>query len=251
MKSARSKKEIARIAGVYYLLMAITGGFGNLFLPSKILVPGDPAATLANLLANEFLFRLAIVSNGAGIILFAVLVLHLYRLFRDVHEHQANLMAVFVFVTVPIIFLLETLDFTALMLATGGLLPDIDASRGRNLAMLLLEAREYGIAAVSTFWGLWLLPLGALVYRSGFMPRVLGALLIAGGVSYVFFSVTFFLFPVLHQFARYGVTVFGLSEFAMILWLLIVGVSSRSESAAGLPGPPRAGQPTGVPEPQA
>lgn len=233
MKSEESKKKTARRAGVYYLLHAITGGFGTLFISSKIMVPGDAAAAIDNLLANEFLFRLAIVGNFTAGILFLFLVLQLYRLFRDVNEHQANLMAVFVLVIVPTIFLLETFDFTALMLATGGMLPNIDPSRQRDLALLLLEAREYGIAAVSIFMGLWLIPLGALAYRSGFIPRVLGVFLIAGGVSYMMLTPTFFLFPGLHPFARYAVTVFGLSEFAMIFWLLIVGVSSRSESAGG------------------
>lgn len=233
MKSAESKKKTARRAGVYYLLHAITGGFGTLFLPEKIIVPGDAAATIDNLLANEFLFRLAIFGNFTAVVLFIFLVLQLYRLFRDVNEHQATLMAAFVIVTVPAIYLLETFDFTALMLATGGMLPNIDPSRQRDLAMLLLEARGYGVAAVSIFWGLWLMPLGALVYRSGFMPRLLGVFLIAGGISYVILSLTFFLLPALHPLARYGVTVFGLSEFAMIFWLLIVGVNSRSESAGG------------------
>ena len=219
-----SNKKIARIAGFWYLLMAITGPIGLLYVPSRLIVPGETTATANNIMASETLFRIGIVSCVLCQIAFIFLVLALYRLLKGVNQHHASLMVAFVLVSVPIAFLNMLNPLAALLLLSGaGFLTVFEPNQLNALTMVFLNLQEYGTMIVQIFWGLWLLPFGLLVFKSGFFPKILGVFLIIACFGYVAHSFTFLLFP------RYGDIVSSfvavpeaIGELSMVLWLLII-----------------------------
>ena len=227
-----SLKNSARLAGVLYLLLAITGAYGIMYVPSKIIVRGDAVTTATNMLANELLFRTGIVSQLISVTIFLIMALVLYRVFKQVNEHQAKLMVAFVIVQVPIVFLIETFNMTAIMILKGDVLKTLTSEQFPNGAMVFLKTHGYGIMLLETFWGLWLIPFGQLVYKSGFIPRILGVLLIIAGLGYTIDSLTFMLFPNYRDFTKLPAFTFSaIGEISTILWLLIKGVKSNEQVA--------------------
>lgn len=224
-----SLKKTARLAGLLGLVMGIPVPFSLLYVPSQIIVSGDAAATANNMLAKEFLFRAGIVGHLFSAIMFLVLVLVLYRLLKSVDGNWAKLMVALVVVQVPLIFLIETINFSSLMILKGEVLKTFQPAQFQDLSMLLLRVSRNGITMLQIFWGLWLLPYGLLVYKSGFIPRVLGILLFINGMGYIIESLSFLLlqksdYLLVRQFTF--VTYFG--ELAMMLWLLIKGVKNNT-----------------------
>lgn len=224
-------KKTARIAGLLYLLVALTGGFSMLYVPSLI-VPGDVAATANNLAAHESVFRLGIVSGLACQVVFLFLALVLYQLFRQVNHTHAAVMVVLVVAAVPVAFVNMLNQLAALRVLTGA---DYLAAFGREqmnaLMMLFLDLHAQGLLIVEIFWGLWLVPLGLLVIKSRFMPAFLGVLLIIGSFGYFVDFLTRLLFPTYAAIVSpiAGISKFG--ELAMILWLLIKGIKNSQAPA--------------------
>lgn len=223
--------KTARTAGVLYLVVALTGGFSMLYVPSLI-VPGDVAATADNLVAHESLFRLGIVSGLICQVVFVFLALALYQLFRGVNQRHASVMVALVVAAAPVAFLNMLNQLAALRVLTDA---DYLAVFGKDqlnaLAMLYLDLHSQGLLIVEIFWGLWLVPLGLLIIKSRFMPGFLGVLLIIGAFGYCADFLTRLLFPsytaVVSPIA--GASKFG--ELAMILWLLIKGVKNQQAPA--------------------
>jgi Domain of unknown function (DUF4386) len=223
-----SLKKTARMAGLLYVIMCIPTPFALIYIPSHILVDGNPAVTTNNILAHEFYFRLSIVAQFSSLIVFVLLALTLYRLFNLVSDHLARLLVVFVVVQVPMAFLFETFNFTALMIAKGEIWQTVQTEQKQDLIMLLLNMHSYGIMTLEIFWGLWLIPFGQLVYKSGFIPRIFAFCLFIGGIGWVSNSVSFLLFPDYHHFISQRIMVIGaIGEFPIILWLLIMGVKNN------------------------
>lgn len=221
-----SNKKIARIAGLLYLLMGITGAFGMLYVPSVMIAQGDAATTAANLMAGETLFRVGIVGQLLCQLFFIFLVLALYALLKEVHKTHARVMVILVLVAVPIAFL-NTLNQMGALLVLGeaDFLSAFDTEQRQALMMGMFKLHENGIFIVEVFWGLWLFPFGYLVYRSGFIPRVLGVLLIIGCFAYLIEHFTALLFPDIRaSITPYLMVPLSAGEFSIILWLLIKGV---------------------------
>jgi hypothetical protein len=220
-----SVNKTARVAGLLYLLLLPLGIFGILYVPATLVVPGDGATTVTNIIASASLFRLSIVSALMVQIVNMAVVLVLYRLLKPVNKTVASLMVIFLLVAVPIAMLNEINRAAVLLLVSDtDSLTGFAADQRQALVALFLGIHTYGVNIASIFWGLWLLPMGYLVFRSGFLPRILGVLLIIGGFGYLVDFFTHFLLP------NYGVTV---SQFTFIgeilfpLWLLIKGVSTE------------------------
>src|SRR5216683_7587393 len=173
-----STRNPGRFAGLLYVLFSIPGFFAMGYVPSKLIVHGNAAATASNIAASETLFRLGIAGQlicQAGFIFVA---LALYDLLKGVNQRHASLMVLLIVVSVPIAFLNELNSIAALVLVRGADFLSIFEKPQRDaLAMLFLNLRSYGFDVAAIFWGLWLFPLGLLVYRSGFLPRMLGVLL--------------------------------------------------------------------------
>jgi len=217
-----SINRTARLAGALYLAMAPFSVFGILYVPSALIVPGDAAATAVNIMTSEGLFRSGILSHLIGQTIFILLPLVLYRLLKPVNPSLAVVMVILALVGVPIAFLNELNQLAVLrLLGHPDYLAAFTTDQLHAQAMLLLDLRSYGISLAQIFWGLWLFPLGYLVYRSGFLPRVLGVLVMIGGVGYLVDSVVFLRFPEsgvsISQFTFVGEVLFP-------AWLLFKGV---------------------------
>jgi hypothetical protein len=190
-----------------------------------MLVPGDAAATVRNIAASEALFRLSLVSDLIRQVLLMLLTLILYKLLKPVNKTIAALMVTFYLVYVPISMLNELNHFAVLLLSSSsdtGYLTAFKADQLNALMMFFLDLRKYG-TFIAQFFSFWVLLLGYLVFKSGFLPRILGILLMLGGLCYTVSAVLFFLFP------NFDATIFGLFAFIgeslFYLWLLIKGVN--------------------------
>lgn len=229
----QSNKRAARIAGLLYLIVVLTGIFSLAYVPSQINVAGDPAATVRNLIAHESLFRLGIVAGLICYTAFLLLPLALYELLGRYGKRPALLMVAFAVVSVPIAFVATLNKFDVLSLLGG---PDylqiVSAEELRAQVMLSLDAYSDGLLVTQIFWGLWLLPFGYLVFKSGILPRALGVLLMLGCFGYLTNFIGHVLFP---DYAESGIAGFvrlpaSLGEIGICLWLLVMGArESKAE----------------------
>ncbi len=212
----------ARITGVLYLILLPLGIF-SMSVASMLVVPGDAATTAKNIMASESLFRLSIVSALLVQVVNLFVVLGLYQLLKPVNKNMATLMVLFLLLGVPIAMLNELNQVAVLVLLNGAASSAAFTSQQvQSLTPLFLGLHQSGIQIAGIFWGLWLLPMGYLVFKSGSLPRILGILLVIGGFGYLIDSFAFFIVPDLHvavaQFTFVG-------EVLLPLWLLIKGVN--------------------------
>lgn len=214
---------MARVAGFLYLIQAILGIFSLLYVSSHLIVSGDVAATTHNIMASESLFRLGIVSNLLVPTVGILYVLVLYKLLRPVNKDIAVLMVVLALLGVPIGIFNEFTQLGVLQLLSGAdYLTAFTTAQLQALAYLFVRLHSYGTSLAFIFSGLWLFPLGYLVFKSGFLPKILGVLLIIGGFGYLIDVFAGFLFS--GSNLSIGM-VTGLSEIFFLLWLLIKGVN--------------------------
>jgi hypothetical protein len=216
-------QKTARVAACVFLGIFFLGMSTELFIRPGMIVPGDTAATVRNIAASEALFRLSLVSDLARQVLLILLPLVLYKLLKPVNKNIASLMVIFALVGVSISMLNEINHFAVLLLSSNAdYLTAFKADQLHGLVMFFLELRKYGtyIPQVLSFW---VLLLGYLVFRSGFLPRILGLLLMLGGLCYTASAILFFLFPNLDALIL-GLFAF-IGEALFYLWLLIKGVN--------------------------
>ena len=227
----------ARIAGATYLGLVLTAPLSLIFIPAKLIVPGNAGATADNILTHEMMFRLCVVSELFSSVIFICLGLALYRLLSEVNKVWARLMVGFVLVSAAIGFL-NVLNYIAgLTVFRGGadFLSVIDKPQRDALGMLFLHLHGQGEMINEIFWGLWLFPFGLLVYRSGFLPRFIGIWLILACFAWLALSMTALLFPPYYESAFRWAQPVVFAELAILLWLLIKGAKvpmSRDDSEA-------------------
>lgn len=223
-----SIKKTARFAGLLYLLLVLTAPIGLMYVPGKLMVQGNAAATASKILASESLFRIGIVSGLVSAVISIFLALALYRLFKGVNQQHAALMVILVLIQVPLGFLNELNQIAALVLLRGGdFLSVFDKPQRDALAMLFLHLHGQGTIVSEIFWGLWLFPFGLLVFRSGFLPRILGVWLIINGFAYVTMSFTGLLLPPYYKMVSNITFPALLGEMAIMLWLVIMGAKPK------------------------
>jgi hypothetical protein len=223
-----STKNPGRFIGLLYVLVSIPGAFALVYVPSKLIVEGNATATASNIVASETLFRAGIACNLLSEILFIWVALALYGLLKGVNQRQASLMLGLLVVSIPITLLNELNAIAALVLVRGADSLSIFEKVQRDaLAMLFLNLHDHGFGIAEIFWGLWLFPLGLLVYRSGFFPRILGILLMARCLVYVIESFTFFLLPQYGDMAHRWMRPFRYGELLFMFWLLIMGAKPQ------------------------
>jgi len=222
-----SRKQQARLAGILYTLLVIIGLVGLMYLPSQFIVRGDAAATAKNILAAEQLYRTWVAVDLAGNILFVFVVLAVYQLLKEVNRVHATLMMVLALVSVPLALVNTVAMIAPLVFLSGAdFLAPLDQHQLEALAYAFLRLRGQGIIVASAFWGLWLLPFGLLIYRSGFIPRILGVFLWIAGVGYILDCLFSLLAPNASGiFDAFRVLEAG--ELPIVLWLLIMGVRDQ------------------------
>ena len=224
--------KAARIAGAIYLLEVISGPFGLIYVPSTIVASGNAAATAANILAHETMFRFAILSDLYSGVVSIFLALALYDVFKDVDRYQAVLMVILGGVMIASLFCLNSLNWiAALLLVHGAVAPAFTLAQQDALAYLFVRLHGQGNVVNGLFWGLWLLPFGMLVIRSGFIPRLLGYWLLLDGLAYVALTVIGVLAPQYHDTAFLVAQPALFGELAIVLFLLIRGANVSRATA--------------------
>ena len=218
-----SIKNTARIAGFLYLLQIPLGVFGILYVPKVLIVTGNMAATASNIMANEFLFRLSIVSAILCALVTIATALYIYKVLKFVNECQAKWILLFIFIAAPISMLNELNSIAVLLLLKSHEYAMIfTQSQLHSLVSLFLDLHKYGHQIAGIFFGLWLLPMGYLVFKSTYIPKIIGVFLIVTSLGYLIDFTTFFLYP------EFGIIISEytwLGEVLMVLWLLIKGVN--------------------------
>lgn len=223
----KMKKRSARIAGFLYIAVAITGFFSS-NANGKLITGGNSAAIAENTIHSEWLFRISIVSDLMMVVSWIMLAYVFYTLFENVNKNQGLLMVSFVLVGSAIICV-NTLNKLAALLMLNGVdyLPAFKSGEIQYQAMLFLGLFKGGNYIAHIFFGLWLLPLGYLVCKSKFMPRILGILLVIAGFGYLIDFFTYFLLPNFEiritQFTFWG-------EVLLLIWLLIKGIKVQQEA---------------------
>jgi hypothetical protein len=233
-KSMNPIKKQARAAGLLYVLVGITAPVGLVYVPGVLFVRGNATATADHIRTSETLLRIGIASELFHQIVWVFLVLALYRLFKTVNETRAQQMLVLgALVSVPIVFLNVLNEIAALILVSGAdFLAAFDKRQLDALAMLFVRLHSQGINVVSIFWGLWLFPFGMLVIRSGFIPRLLGVLLMIAGFGYLISSFTTLLLPQYEDLVDAYAGNLELGELPIIFWLLIWGAKVPASDVA-------------------
>jgi hypothetical protein len=225
----KSRTQTARLAGVLYLVMGLAGAFSIAYIPKTFVVRGDAAATVGNILSSPLLYRFGIVADLINQAVFIWLALVLYDLLKDVNRRHARLMVAFVLVQAAMSFAIMITQIAPLiLLSRAGYLSVFDKQQLEALTLGALTLRNYAINALGTYMGLWLLPFGALVYRSRFIPGILGVLLIVAGCAYVVNTMTFFLLPAYFRFSSTFMTLAAAAgEVSILAWLLIKGATKE------------------------
>jgi len=225
-----STKKTARFAGTLYILLVLTGVYSLIYVPTALVVFGDAAATAENIRSSELLFRSGILSGLVSNVIFVFLVLALYRLLKETSHNQAMLMVTLVVISVATGFA-NTINQLGALIALSGAdflsvfeKPELDA-----IAYLFIRLNSWGIQIIQIFWGLWLFPFGLLVYRSGFIPKILGVLLMIAGFGYLLGSFMFQILPQYDGALSTFIMVLEMGELPIIFWLLIMGAKSQSE----------------------
>jgi len=222
-----------RAAGLWYLLIVLLGPLRLIYIPSKLFVKGNAGATVANIAAHQTLFRAGVVSDLISSLGLVLLVLTFYRLFRGVNANLALQVVIFGGIMPALLnFVGVVNDLAALAIARGiDFMSVFSKPQLDGLAMFLLDLRDHQYTAAEMLWGVWLFPLGILIYRSRFLPRFLGVWIMLGGLSYVALSLTGVMLPAYQGkvFKMSQPAMFG--ELALMLWLLVKGARPPSYAA--------------------
>jgi hypothetical protein len=227
-------RTLARVAGGLYLTVAVCAMFAVL-VRSRVVVP-DAAATADNIRASASLFRLGFAADLVQATCFLLTAMALYLLLRHVSQPVAAAMVTFVAVSVAIMCLNLLNQYAALTVATGEEYGRAFGPAGSDaLTGLFADMQHAGFLIAQLFFGLWLLPLGYLVVRSGYVPKLLGVLLAAGGVGYLVDVFAQFLAPgVAERISPVVLAPSLVGEVAFVAWLLVKGVRVP-EPAARIP----------------
>jgi uncharacterized membrane protein len=224
------RKKTARIAASLFFFICVPLYFWEqTYVLSKIFVPQDPSTTAINLLSYEFFFRVSIVSHLVDTIFFVLMMMMFYRLFRHVSKHLSRLMLIPLVAQISVVFIFEILHYAALMVLKSEPRSTFDVSQQQEAAHFLLRIYSYGggIGMCKHFVGLCFIPFGILVFRSALAPRIIGVLLIIGGIGYVADCFSSILlqradYSMIRSFLKYTT----LSYFIALLWFLVKGVST-------------------------
>ncbi len=218
----RERQRLARVAGLLYLLMSVTSAFSLASIPSWSVSATDVSAVV-KIIDAPLRYRLGALSELASQVFFVFLVLALFELLKEVHRTRALAMVALVLVQVPMGFANLLLGLAPLVLQSGASYLSVFSKEQLDaLTLVALNMRGYGVKSLMVFWGLWLLPFGMLVYRAGFLPRVLGVLLLVGCFGHVVVGATSLLMPSLEHTVA-PLTALALGEILICLWLLTMG----------------------------
>jgi len=223
-----SINKTARMAGFLYFIYMVMHISADVIGRSKLIVYGDAATTAKNIMASAGQFQLGFMLDLIAAVLFLLTAWALYRLLKPVNENLA------------LLFLLLNLGGVAIQCASDLFLPAsqlllsgadyakvFQADQLQALAMSFLYLYKNGFMIAQIFYGAWLFPLGYLVFKSGFLPRILGLVLMIHCCTWLMTSLQFFLFPGFTAITYVSWPLGFIAEFGLTLWLLIKGVKDQ------------------------
>lgn len=228
-----SNKKTARIAGLLYLMVVLTGIFSFMYVPSKLIVSENASLTFSNIASSETLFRFGMMSGIACYTFFLFLPIVLYKLLKPVNENYARLMVLLAVVSVPIFFINVQNQFTVLSLVKGANYLNVFSTEEiQSQVLFYLDRYDDGMLILNIFSGLWLFPFGYLVFKSGFLPKILGLLLMLGSFGYL---INFFGYSLFADYSKFGISSYislpaSLGEIGTCLWLLIMGAKDKERT---------------------
>jgi uncharacterized protein DUF4386 len=225
--------RLARIAGFLYLLNGVTAGVAFGYVLTKVYVPGNAAITAGNVLANAGLVRMGVLLDLFQATEWAFLAMTLYLLLKHVNKSAATAMVVLVAIGSAVTCLNDVFQIESVRVATDpSYLASFGAVGSNALVLLLLDIHHYGFLIAQIFFGLWLMPLGYLAYKSAMFPKALGITLIVGGACYLVGMVAIFLVPDVGEQINGFVTIpSAIAELWMVGYLLVKGVRSAPQTA--------------------
>ena len=221
-KVMQSVNKVARVTGILYFLVVLAGILSEIIVGNFIIVPGDITTTVNHITTYESIFRLSFIISMTRFAVFILLVLALYKLFRPVNKDLSLIMAVFALVSISVGMVSLLFQYAApLLLSSNGYSSLFTTDQWHAQVLFFINMQMLGDKA-SQILAIWLLPLGYLIYKSGFFPKILGVLMVIAGLGYVTDFLIFFLLPNLDwQVAGFAF----LGELPFPLWLLIKGVN--------------------------
>ncbi len=218
-----SLNQQARLTGIFYLLVVVTGIFSLMYVPAQTIVLGDPAQTVANIKEKELLFRFGVVSSLLCYFFFFFVGWSAYKLLKKVNENIAGIMFGLVLCSIPIaVYGVHNLTYILSLLFDSR----YSVGSGQEVEYRVMSAiLSYGRALSITdlFWSSWLFPFGFLIYRSAFLPKFLGILLMIGSIAYFTYFFGNILFPDIDIIKRLRVPA-RIAEIGTCIWLVIGGI---------------------------
>jgi len=221
-KMIRSPNKLARITGILYFLVILTGVVSEIMVRNFMIVPGDMTTTVKHITSYELVFRVGFVISLARFAIFILLVLALYKLFEPVNKDWSLIMVAFALVSISIgMVSLLFLYAAPLLLSSNGYSALFTTDQWHAQVLFFINLQMLGDKA-SQILTVWLLPLGYLIYKSGYFPKLLGILMVVAGLGYLTDFLIFFLLPNLNwQVAGFAF----LAELPFPLWLLMRGIN--------------------------
>ena len=227
-----TNKKTARMAGFLYLIYIVFHVFANVIGRSKLVVFGDAATTAQNIMASEWQFRIGFVSDLISAVLFLLAAWALYVLLNPVNRNLALLFLLLNLGGVAIECVSDLFLFASPLLLSGAdYLKVFQADQLQALAMFFLNLHHNGYWIAQIFFGAWLFPLGYLVFKSGFLPRILGIVLMVHCVGWLMTFLQFFLFPGFDAITYVSYPLGFIAEFGLTLWLLIMGAKEQKPAS--------------------
>ena len=229
MNAVTSPRATARMAGIFQFLEGLTATYGEIIVFGNLTVAGNAAATAANILGHQHLFWMGFASSLVGIVCHIVWALLMYELFKPV-SRRTSLLALLVILVGCAIQALTIVLYLApmLILNAGNSLAALSSDQLHALSYVFVRLNGYTFNTYLVFFGLWCFLTGILIFRSTFMPRILGVLLAISGIGWMMYLVP----PVaIHLFIPYLAAASAIGELPLMLWLLIMAVNAEKWNA--------------------
>lgn len=220
-----NSRTVRIAAALFFFVCVPLSVWESNYVHAKIFVPQDPVATAANLLANEFIFRASIVSHIIGTVILLIMTVLFYKVFRPVDKTLARFMIIPIIAQLTIVFVMESLHFTALMMLKSEPRATFDAITQQEVVYFLLRMHRLVFGADKIIFGMFFIPFGMLVFRSGFAPRFIGILMLIGGLGYVVDTSLYILLQRTNYLTFQSIKLYSSASYSLgLLWFLIKGV---------------------------
>lgn len=216
--------KTARISGFLWILMSVTGAFAQIFVRGSLIVPGDFTATANNIMSAELLFRFGFICDLLMMLFLLATAIVLFKLLYTVEKHWAALMVLLAALGTAMGMLNYLNEVVPLrLLSRSEYVNAFESDQLQALAMLHLQTYEDGYRIAQIFYMLWVLPLGFLVYKSGFLPKIFGVLFILETIFGLAGTFVYFLFPDL-GIDEILIIPGACAEISFMLWLTVKGI---------------------------